>query len=210
MKLPRDVELAIEIRSQPDEVTCGPTCLHALYGYYGEDLTLEQIIAETRTLPAGGTLAVFLACHALHRGYQATIYTYNLRVFDPTWFESRRVNLAERLRRQMEAKDDEGLRIASEGYQEFLRLGGKIRFKDLTRTLLRGFVRRGIPVITGLSATYLYRTAREWGPDDQFDDIRGVPSGHFVVLSGYRNHDRSIRLADPLQHNPVLLRPPNR
>ena len=33
------------------------------------------------------TLAVLLGCHALRRGYEATIYTFNLQVFDPTWFE---------------------------------------------------------------------------------------------------------------------------
>ena len=32
----------------------------------------------------GGTFAVFLACDALRKGYCATIYTYNLMVFDPT------------------------------------------------------------------------------------------------------------------------------
>ena len=34
----------------------------------------------------GGTLDVFLANHALKRGYDATIFTYNLDLFDPTWF----------------------------------------------------------------------------------------------------------------------------
>ena len=29
---------------------------------------------------------MLLACHALRRGYQAKIFTYNLNIFDPTWF----------------------------------------------------------------------------------------------------------------------------
>ena len=34
-------------------------------------------------LDQGGTLDVFLANHALQRGYKATILTYNLDLFDP-------------------------------------------------------------------------------------------------------------------------------
>ncbi len=78
--------LHVDILPQPDDTTCGPTCLHAAYRYYGDIISLTQVIREVRKLKGGGTLAVFLACHALKRGYQAKIYTYNLHVFDPTWF----------------------------------------------------------------------------------------------------------------------------
>ena len=54
-----------------------------------------------------------------------------------------------------------------------------------------------------MSATYLYRTAREFGPGDDYDDVRGTPSGHFVVLCGYDREKRTVLVADPLQSNPV-------
>jgi ABC-type bacteriocin/lantibiotic exporter with double-glycine peptidase domain len=79
--------LGFDIQSQPDKVTCGPTCLHALYQYYGEDISLKQVVREVKQLKAGGTLAVMLGNHALKRGYKALIYTYNLTVFDPSWFK---------------------------------------------------------------------------------------------------------------------------
>jgi hypothetical protein len=47
----------VSILAQPDDRTCGPTCLHALYGYYGDDLPLERVIAEVGDLVSGGTLA---------------------------------------------------------------------------------------------------------------------------------------------------------
>ncbi|MFH1021272.1 MAG: C39 family peptidase, partial [Pseudomonadota bacterium] len=78
--------LDVAILPQPDLITCGPTCLHAVYQYYGDDITLTKVIDEVKSLETGGTLDVFLACHALRRGYKARIYTYNLQVFDPTWF----------------------------------------------------------------------------------------------------------------------------
>ena len=90
--------------AQPDDTTCGPTCLHAVYGYYGDEAELDQVIQETVRLEHGGTLALLLGCHALRRGYQATIYTYHLQVFDPTWFvpgadRSTSVSLLKRRRR---------------------------------------------------------------------------------------------------------------
>lgn len=198
-----DIQLPITILPQPDDTTCGPTCLHAVYDYYGDNVPLADVIAETRMLDAGGTLAVFLANAALRRGYQGTIYTYNLQMFDPVWFSQAGVNIARRLRLQADVKHDPKLQHATEGYLEFLALGGKLRFTDLNTRLLRSIIRRRLPVLTGLSSTYLYRTEREFGPDDKPDDIRGLPAGHFVVLSGYHRSDRTVLIADPLQPNPV-------
>ena len=33
-RLPLDIELDVTMRRQPNETTCGPTCLHAVYDYY--------------------------------------------------------------------------------------------------------------------------------------------------------------------------------
>ncbi len=198
-----ETRLGFEIMPQPDQTTCGPTCLHAVYGYHDDALPLQQVVDETRSLEEGGTLDVFLAIHALRRGYRATIYTYNLQVFDPTWFRDPDYDLSERLRAQLGHKDDQKLQVATDGYLEYLRLGGRIRFEDLTTALIRRHLNRGLPILTGLSATYLYGTAREYGPQSDYDDLRGVPSGHFVVLCGYQKDTRSVLIADPLEPNPV-------
>lgn len=194
--------LNLQILRQPDDQTCGPTCLHALYAYYGDVQPLTQVISETRMLKEGGTIAANLACHALRRGYKAKIYTYNLAMFDPTWFSTPGVDIGERLERQLEAKPDPKRRAATEGYIEFLGLGGRMRFEDLTTNLLRRYLKRGVPILTGLSATYLYRCAREYGPRSDYDDVRGEPMGHFVVLAGYDRVRREVTVADPLHDNP--------
>ena len=200
--LPITLRLPVNILAQPDETTCGPTCLHAIYRYWGEDEALAEVIARTRKLEqGGGTFAVFLACDALRKGYQATIYTYNLMVFDPTWFVAG-ANIAERLRQQREAKNDPRLRHATEGYLEFLKLGGRLRLADLSRSLMRGMLRRGLPILTGLSSTFLYRAVREYGPNDEPDDVRGNPSGHFVVVAGYHRKERTLLVADPYGRHP--------
>jgi len=195
--------LPFVILPQPDETTCGPTCLHAVYHHYGDPIPLDQVITETSALPGGGTLAVFLGCHALQRGYRATLYTYNLQVFDPTWFGSGRIDLRRKLIDQAAHKDDAKLRLATSGYLEYLERGGVIRFEDLTTKLLRRHLTHNIPVITGLSATFLYRAMREVGPKGEPDDIRGYPVGHFVVLCDYNKRERQVLVADPLDPNPL-------
>jgi len=200
--LPLKLSLPVRMLPQPDETTCGPTCLQAIYAYWGAEEPLQSVIDRTRKLEnGGGTFAVFLACDALRRGWRATIYTYNVTVFDPTWFAPG-VDIADRLQLQREAKTERRLHHATEGYLEFLGLGGRLRFVDLTRSLIRGLLRRRLPILTGLSSTYLYRTAREFGPDDVPDDVRGTPSGHFVVLAGYDRARRSVLVADPYGPHP--------
>jgi hypothetical protein len=196
----RRLELAI--LPQPDDSTCGPTCLQAVYRYHGDRVHLARLITEISPQATGGHLAVQLACHALKSGYDATIYTYNLRLFDPTWFDDS-VDIADRLRAQAKIKEGRRIKSATRHYLEFLELGGDLRYEDLTEELIIRYLDEGLPVLTGLSATYLYGCAREVGEDHLvYDDVRGFPTGHFVVLYGHNRRKRAILVADPLQDNP--------
>jgi|SRR5210317_334096 hypothetical protein len=195
-------KLHLDISMQPDDITCGPACLHSVYEYYGDSISLQQVITEVKSLKGGGTLAVLLANHALKRGYRATIYTYNLHVFDPTWFTEKE-SVAEKLKQQEAIKNDEKLTFATHGYLEFLERGGSLLFEDLTIGLIRKFLKKSIPILTGLSSTYLYRAVRENPENDKGDNIAGIPTGHFVVLCGYDKSQREVLVADPYKMNPV-------
>jgi hypothetical protein len=195
--------LGFVVDRQPDDVTCGPACLHGVYRHHGDDVPLDRIIADIHTLDQGGTLDVFLANHALERGYDATILTYNLDVFDPTWFSLPNDAIRDRLAAQAKVKPWKRLQTATRGYDEFLRLGGKLVLLDLEPSLLRRYIDRG-PVIAGLSATYLYRAVRDVPATNLDDDVRGEPVGHFVVLTGHRRGGREILIADPMEANPLV------
>jgi hypothetical protein len=197
-------KLYLDILPQPDDTACGPTSLHAVYRYFGDILPLEQVISEVRPLEDGGTMAVYLAHHALDRGYKVTIFTYNLQIFDPTWFGKGDRILREKLAQQMKYKTDPKLTEAIQAYLEFLDKNGKIRLEDLTAQLIRRVLNRSIPILTGLMSTYLYQCARETVVDSRLvtDDLQGVPTGHFVVLAGYDKKLHKVLIADPLLHNP--------
>lgn len=192
--------LPVTTLPQPDETTCGPTCLHAIYSFFGDEQPLDDVVERMWRLEHGGTYAVYLACDALRNGYAARIYTYNLTVFDPTWFAGR-VDIAERLRAQRAVKDERRGQHAIDGYLEFLEHGGRLRFANLSEHLIRRILAHRLPILTGLSSTYLYRSEREL-PDGTPDDVRGHPVGHFVVIAGWDARLRRVMVVDPYQPNP--------
>jgi len=198
-------KLSVDMLLQPNATTCGPTCLHAVYRYFGDPIILEQVIDETISFDEGGTVAAWLGCHAIKRGYDAVIYTYDLNTFDPTWFTKEgdvKEDIIEKLKLQLEYKKDPKLKKVTQAYTQFLKLGGQLRMEDLTRDLLRGFLTKNIPIITGLNSNFLYNSARDLQDTNESDDIKGETTGHFVVLRGYRRENKMVYIADPYGTNP--------
>ena len=75
--------------------------------------------------------------------------------------------------------------------------------QDLTSDLIVRYLSRGVPIVTGLSSTFLYREKRTLNyPRSAPDDVRGHPQGHFVMLVGYDAAKREVLVADPLDENP--------
>jgi len=199
-------QLPVRRLLQPDDVTCGPTCLRAVYSYYGRPAGHDELLNSLERNEDGGTLAVFLGIAALQRGMAARIYTYDLRIFDPTWFQLSSRELSRKIFERFPYLSDAKRLRAAGAYIRFLEMGGELAFDELTHSLLKSIIDRGHPVLAGLSATYLYRFARErWDEATRRlvdDDVRGESVGHFVVISGYENWGRRVTIIDPLAHVP--------
>ncbi len=199
----------LKILSQPTDWACGPTCLQAVYRYYDHDIKIETIMEDIAGLKRGGTLAVTLGTHALKRGFNAKIYTFNLNVFDPTWFKPTQLasaDLQAKLKTQSELKTSQKLRFACMHYMEFLSLGGKLAMEHLCHQLITKYLKQGIPILTGLSSTYLYMAPREYVIEDTTtqvaDDVKGYPEGHFVLIYGYDHATQLVTIMDPYAKNP--------
>lgn len=196
--------LPVSMGRQPTDVSCGPTCLQAVYAYYGVRVSTRKLIGNVPSLKDGGTLGVMLAQDALSRGFRVRIATWNLRVFDPTWFGNDAPALAKRLRMRARAKrKDTKLYTAAMAYADLVDAGGEVELRELRTSLIIKTLRRGVPILTGLSATFLYRECRQRSHDDVVDDLRGDPVGHFVVLTGYDPNKRTVLVTDPLHPNPL-------
>jgi hypothetical protein len=191
------MRLSVTVEPQPTDDSCGITCLQAIYRYFGKEVNLSSMKRQVVHWQSGGTVGVNLARHALENGFGAEIYTYNIKVFDPTWrnlpVEGLIAKLEKRLSRIRSKTQQEVIGF----YLEFLRAGGKVRFDDLDESLIERLVAAKRPIICGLSATYLYQSMRET-PDCEDNDIIGGPVGHFVVVSGYDAKERSVHINDPL------------
>jgi hypothetical protein len=145
-----------------------------------------------------------LGNHALQRGYKAHIYTYNLNVFDPSWFSLSSAKMIGNLKKQMRYKfRSKKLQVASKAYIKFLEAGGTIQQTELDEHLLKKYLKQSTPILTGLSATYLYGTQREIPSTNKYDSIKGEPVGHFVIINGYDEASNTIYLADPMNPNPL-------
>ncbi|MBV9773772.1 MAG: C39 family peptidase [Gemmatimonadetes bacterium] len=200
-------ELLVQRFVQPDDVTCGPTCLRKVYHYYGLEAELAEVAGEIDRNDDGGTLAVYLGIAALRRGFRARIYSYDLRIFDPSWFEIPMGELAEKIHRRIPFLTRSKTIAAARAYLDFVERGGEMCFDELTPGLLKSILDRDHPVLAGLSATYLYRMTRERQLDDLDvlvdDDVGGSPTGHFVVIAGYEQWGRRFSLRDPSAHVPL-------
>lgn len=201
MKLELSVP-ALTVPAQPDDESCGITCLQAIYDYYGHHTTFEKLQHEIEHWHTGGTVSVNLARHALVHGYSAEIYTYNIKIFDPTWKSLDPKELAQKLKlRQRKIRSKKQKKVIG-FYQDFLRKGGVLKFDDLNEGLLDKLFAKRRPIICGLSSTYLYQNMRET-PYNEEDDILGNPVGHFVVVSEWDPKTRHVTINDPLRQNPI-------
>lgn len=195
-------ELDVPRFEQPDDVTCGPTCLKQIYSFYQDRHTFEDIVAATPRNPDGGTLAVFLGLAALQHGYRATLYPFDLRIFDPSWFDLPQKAIAEKIAQREQHVTNAKIKRSMGAWREFIGQGGRVEFAELSPELLVDILERGHPILSGLSATWLYRQTRERPDDNEWDDIRGEPAGHFVVIGGYSGGGRRFMIRDPSSHVP--------
>jgi hypothetical protein len=200
-------ELAVPRFFQPDDVTCGPTCLRKVYDFFGLEVDLDEVLGELERNEDGGTLAVFLGISAMGRGFGSRIYSYDLRIFDPTWEGLPPDRLSAKIRLRLPHLRGPTARRAAEAYLRFLAMGGDIGFEELTPGLLKRILDRNHPILAGLSATHLYRMPRErHDPESNLlvdDDVAGEPTGHFVVIVGYEHWGRQFSVRDPSAHVPV-------
>ena len=60
---PERTRLHLDILPQPDDVTCGPTCLHAVYRYFGDFMPVSRVVEEIAQLLAISPRAAYNLCN---------------------------------------------------------------------------------------------------------------------------------------------------
>ncbi|MCB0421065.1 MAG: C39 family peptidase [Bdellovibrionales bacterium] len=200
----RDRSKNFFIQSPPDYTSCGPTSLHSVYEYLGKNSTLEEVKSRIHQFDeGGGTLGVVLGIDALKENLEVTLYSYNINIFDPSWFGLKEEVIVKNLKMRLYDRiNTDKERLALSYYIQFLEAGGQLCFEDLSKDLLKRLLEQGGPILSGLSATWLYRSAREDSVTNEYDDIKGDPAGHFVVIYDYNSQSDHVEVADPYLPNP--------
>ena len=96
---------------------------------------------------------------------------------------------------------DYRLQHATEGYLEFLALGGRIRLADFSPRLVRESSAAGCRSSPACRRPTCIERCARFG-DDQSDDICCGSPRHFVVIAGYDFPSRKVLVADPYEPNP--------
>lgn len=198
--------LDFSILTQPDCISCGPTCLQSIYNYYDDIISLDTLTKRVPSLTHGGTLAVLLGCDALNNGYHVTLHSTNIRLLDPSWFRQKNISLREKLTTQLQYTTEEKRYEATNAYIKFLSLGGTINFAQLNFKLIQAHINSNIPLLSGVSATYFYQTMRDYTNADNrvvYDEWHGAPSGHFVIIKGFDAEKKLLHISDPFIPHPL-------
>lgn len=195
----------LKMPPQPDDVSCGPTCLSAVYNFFGMPIPIEQVRKGVTMVPGGGTSAAYLGLDAMARGFATQIHVYDLNLFDPTWSGLDAKDITAKIQERMANMNlNEYAKVMYDGYIKFLDKGGKIVMEDITPDTLKRVFDGGAPILACVSDTWLYRSMRDYTTKENKavdDDIKGDPEAHFIVLHGMEGND--ILVADPYAKNPL-------
>ena len=137
-----------------------------------------------------GTYDAHLGVTAIKLGYKVKITPHNIYAFDPTWYNLSKTKLIIKLRNFSRKLEDKLLENNVKAFISFLKIGGQIEFKPISKELLISKLER-YPVLVGLCSTYLRREGR---PDKWDARFR---CGHFVIVNGYDPKSDKFFLTDP-------------
>lgn len=202
-------EYEIKHKYQPTNTTCSPTALSMLLGFYGEDLSVDDISAKVPQIKNEkgenfGTINTQMATWCRSLGFDVVLYTADVQVIDQSWSKLSPIEVIERL----EARKS-GLKVPSLGelwnnaycqaYIEFIQSNGELHIVNaITSKLLYELLKNG-PVLPCLSFDTLYgsgRTSNVGEKEAKPDDVNGKAWNHSVVIYG-NDEDGNFLVADP-------------
>lgn len=200
--------LKIHIEHQPDDVTCGPVALQAVYKYWNDIISIDKVIDEVECIDAdGGTTDALLGLHALQRGYSVCIYPSNLNIFDPTWGTGHKADgfITSRLKERIKYAPDAKTRRVIDAYIRFTEAGGEICIRNLDDILEYYLKCNCYPTICAVSSTALYNCSRDLfdGNVSHPDDTYGDPCGHFVIATSMDDVNKKVEIADPYAYGDI-------
>ena len=177
-------------RYKQTSVNCGPNSLAQLFSFFNFDINPNDIIKKTKMISGLGTWDANLGKTVIELGFKAKITPINTYAFDPTWYKLNAKVLTNKLNDRLKKVKNKLLRANIQSFILYLKAGGKIEFKPISKTLLISKLKKH-PILVGLCSTYLYR-------DNLTSNCgAGYRLGHFVIVNGYDPVGDKFFITDP-------------
>ncbi|MFH0836749.1 MAG: C39 family peptidase [Candidatus Aenigmatarchaeota archaeon] len=172
------------------EMTCGPSCLQQIFAYHGKIVDLDDIIKildKKKGFVLTGTSTWHLGFCADAFGYKSDVISYDVNIIDPTWMKLSKKELVKKITKRIILEKLSFSKTRLMAMQDYILYGGSYSFTMPSKDILLKYLKKKIPVIIRLCSTLLYNNSRiDWN-SCKFNDIKGYPFGHYVVVSGYEN-----------------------
>lgn len=207
MKIFYDVPLVKQGLSE-----CTQASVTQLLNYYGISKTIEEVKKEVPVYvsPEGkpvGTSLGHMGCYLLQQGFHATIHIVDVEIFDRSWKGLHPEQLVQKLQERKQfiqhaRYGKEAFDLIFDGYISFIKKGGAIELPVIDEAYLVKQLENG-PFLAVVSYNFLhsdtkYRYDKETNTDVR-DDIKGNPTTHAIVVSGFNEGKFSI--VDPDKEN---------
>lgn len=155
---------------------CGVACARMLLGYYGFDVSEEDLVKEVY-FHKFGTWYSDLCKLFIRRGLQTNVKTINVNIYSPFWAGKSEDELKSLLaERQKELKGL--LRTEVEKVIEYIEMGGKIAVEIPKPEMIEQLIQRQ-PVMIPVMRAFLN--------ENRIDDV-----GHYIVLNGFDGSKYSV------------------
>lgn len=216
------IEHTIKHQYQPTNTTCSPTALSMLLGFYGKNISVDEISDNVPQVynedgEPFGTINQQMATWCLSLGYEVSLYTFDCQVIDQTWDKLQKDKLINKLNARkggwvVPSLGEAWTKAYAQSYIDFLEAGGNITVQPAVTTKLLYDLLKDAPLLPCLCFNTLYGRGRTSNFDEKKtvkDDINGRTWNHSVVIYG-NDADGNFLLADPIRKPGLHLIEPER
>ncbi|MBD3280341.1 hypothetical protein GF389_02360 [Candidatus Dojkabacteria bacterium] len=174
---------------------CGPLCLVNIFENLGDKALVEDIMEDLGVTENEITYLPQLALYAHKNNLKIKYLQSNPREISPNWKGLESDKYLETLKKFQEEMDKESIWKKNLKFLiEYIEAGGEIEVDDLSREKISQYLAEGYVVLAAVEQTWLWGKRKVKGKIE-YDDLKGKPSGHFVVI--YKEDGDDFLVSDP-------------
>lgn len=186
---------------------CMQTTATQVMAFFDPTISVDEVIKDVPVYVENGekigTSPGHMAAYFAQKGYQTTVYIFDVELFDRSWEGLGEEEVLTRLRQRQEHIPANAWlaayhHILVDGWALYVKSGGRFSFPQLSTSLLYDLLVPS-PYLLMVNSTYLNQRAKQIynQATDKFDDdpIKGRSLTHAVACAGYR--DSQFLIVDP-------------